>query len=117
MKILLIDGFTKALSCKNKKVFLTDKEFLLFEYISSRRCGDNIPVSEIISHVWCGREAAIGRLNISQLIFRLRRKLELLDNAAKITFSMLNGISFSFLEKCIVLRNPYIFSFLTILIP
>jgi DNA-binding response OmpR family regulator len=117
MKILLIDALAKRLFCKNKTVSLTDKEFLLFEYLSSRREKNNIPVGKMINHVWQGRETAIGRLNISQLIFRLRRKLELLDSSAEITFSMSTGISFHFHEKCIVLPNGHVSRLLAMLIP
>lgn len=117
MKILLIDVLTKQLACKNKTVSLTEKEFMLFEYLSSRREKSNIPVSNVINYVWQGREKAIGRLNVSQLIFRLRRKLELLGNSADITFSMSNGISFYFLDNCIILRSSLFTRILTTLIP
>ncbi len=117
MKVLLIDALSKRLSCKHKTILLTDKEFLLFECLSSHRGGSNIPVSRVVSYVWQGRESTIGRLNISQLIFRLRRKFELLGNRVEITFSMSAGITFHFLEKCIVLRNSHISRLLMALIP
>lgn len=116
MKIMLIDQMTKSLYCKGKQVALTDKEYLLFECIISRKGKGNISVNDLVRQVWFGREAAVGRLNISQLIFRLRRKLETVDNAAEITFSMTSGISCHFPKRCLVLNSNKVSRLLVALI-
>lgn len=112
MRVMLIDKMTKSLSCKGRRVVLTDKEYLLFECIISGRGKKNVSVDDLVRHVWFGREGAVGRLNISQLLFRLRRKLESLDNAAEITFSMTSGISCRFPNRCLMLKSNNLYRFL-----
>ncbi|ENZ5481552.1 winged helix-turn-helix domain-containing protein [Serratia marcescens] len=105
MKIIIIDVDARSISSNGKHVFLTPKEYLLFECVTESRIKKAVVVDDIIRHVWKGREVTVGRLNISQLIFRLRRKLEYIDDCADISFSMTNGVSSSYLSKCLVLKN------------
>lgn len=109
---MLIDRATKSFSCKGKTVVLTGKEYLLFECIVSRKGKSNVSVDDLVRHTWFGRESAVGRLNISKLIFRLRRKLESLVNATEITFSMTSDISFNFVNRYLLLLSNNLNRFL-----
>ncbi|CAI2000810.1 Uncharacterised protein [Serratia quinivorans] len=107
MKIVIIDVNARSIYSNGKHVSLTEKEYLLFECITFPRVKKTINTNDVISRVWNGREVTVGRLNISQLIFRLRRKLEYIDKSAEITFSMTNGVSSSYLRKCIILKSNF----------
>lgn len=91
MKILFIDGTQKSLYYNNKKIILTEKEFLMLEFLLSKRKENNIPIDEIITHVWSGRENTIVKGNISQLAYRLRSKLSIIGDTIKISISMNSG--------------------------
>lgn len=116
MKIIIIDETIRSLSFKGKSIFLTKKEFLLFKCISNSRIEKMISVNDIIGYVWQGREAIIGRINISQLVFRLRRKLTLLDSSADISFSMANGVCSHYLKNCILIKNNVLIRFMSSII-
>ncbi|WP_186380118.1 winged helix-turn-helix domain-containing protein [Yersinia intermedia] len=91
MKILFIDGAQKSLHYNNKKIMLTEKEFLMLELLLSKRKNNNIPIDEIITHVWSGRENTILKGNVSQLTYRLRSKLSAIGDAIQISISMNSG--------------------------
>jgi DNA-binding response OmpR family regulator len=113
MKIIIIDETIRTVSFKGKSIFLTKKEFLLFKCITNARIKKMISVNEIISYVWQGREAIISRINISQLIFRLRRKLTLLDSSVDISFSMANGVCSHYLKSCILIKDNVLIRFIS----
>ncbi len=112
MKIIVIDETMRSLSFKGKIILLTKKEFLLFECITNERKEETISVNDVIGYVWQGRETIIGRINISQLIFRLRRKLTFLDSSADISFSMANGVGSHYLKKCILVKDNILIRFI-----
>ncbi|CNH72514.1 Uncharacterised protein [Yersinia aldovae] len=91
MRILFIDGAQKSLHYNNKKIMLTEKEFLMLELLLSKRKSNNIPIDDIITHVWSGRESTIVKGNVSQLAYRLRGKLSAIGDAIQIYISMNSG--------------------------
>ncbi|OWF84851.1 hypothetical protein B4914_18505 [Yersinia entomophaga] len=99
MKVLFIDGAQKSLHYDNKKIVLTEKEFLMLQFLLNRRKNNSIPINEIVTHVWKGRESIIGKGNVSQLAYRLRSKLSTIGDVIQISISMNNG------GNCKVQRN------------
>lgn len=70
---------------------LTEKEFLMLELLLRKRKNGNVPINEIITHVWNGRESTIVKGNVSQLAYRLRSKLSDIGVTIQITISMNSG--------------------------
>ncbi|EKN5999186.1 hypothetical protein DVQ80_19630 [Yersinia enterocolitica] len=91
MKILFIDGAQRTLHYCNKKIIFTEKEFLMLESLLIKRKKKNIPIDEIINHVWSGRGKTIVKGNVAQLTYRLRSKLSSIGGTIQIAISMNNG--------------------------
>ncbi|ELI7922727.1 helix-turn-helix domain-containing protein [Yersinia enterocolitica] len=75
-------------------VCLTDKEYRLFSSLLKKGCNGNVlSRDELISDVWPERHGVIGKNDIHQLSFRLRKKLIVINEGFKV--GLVDGSGFS----------------------
>ncbi|AWK43977.1 hypothetical protein GPY51_24215 [Photorhabdus laumondii subsp. laumondii] len=91
MIFLYVNAENRTLTYGEKTVSFTEKEFLMLTYLLERRDESNIPTKHIIEHVWKGRANAIGKNNVAQLLYSLRKKLSSFDCDINISISINNG--------------------------
>lgn len=98
-----INESNKNVSYKGKTVTLTEKELLLFTFIMKNLDKGLVPTEKIIQAVWPDRAELIIQNNISQLLYRVRQKINQAEIPVIISVSLKKGGVFQRIPK----KNQY----------
>jgi len=72
--IVLIDKKNRVIAFRGKSIFLSKKEFLLFELLAKNPQGNCIDNETIITYIWRDRCNGVTTQNIAQLTYLVRKK-------------------------------------------
>jgi DNA-binding response OmpR family regulator len=101
--MLSING--EILFYKKAKIKLTTNEFKMLEFLMKERCINkkNANYSELVRHIWGTRECVITLNTVSQLAYRLREKVKVINAPISIRISLNNHCQISFERKTILI--------------
>jgi len=113
IKISFFDKSSRKLYCGGKTIYFTNKEFMMLSFLIESE--SIVPVEDIISHVWKGKESVIVNNNIFQLTHRIRKKLSHIGSDIIFSVSVNSGGYCKFKSNVIFLRNKlfcFLFNFM-----
>jgi DNA-binding response OmpR family regulator len=83
---------------------LTEKEFKMMEFFMKEQLFNKNKVNydNLVRHVWEGRECVITLNTVSQLAYRLREKMKIINAPITIKISSKNHCHISFWKRCVL---------------
>ncbi|MBS0882622.1 winged helix-turn-helix domain-containing protein [Pantoea sp. JGM49] len=101
--IIIIDDYVNALYVNRRNIKLTKMEYTLYSNLMKNKKTKST-VETLIRQTWPRRFESITQNNLSQLAFKLKRKLCDAGILTTITVSLKSGCKISHYKPCLIIR-------------
>jgi len=109
-KFYFLDIKNQRLYYGGKVIFFTKKEFLMIHFLIEQN--RVVYIDELVNHVWEGKGSVITNNNISQLTYKIRKKLLCIKDDIIFNASVNNGGVCKFKSNIIRIKNKVIYLFI-----
>ncbi len=101
--IIIIDDFTNTLYVNRSKINLSKMEFLFYSILTQKK-QTTINAEHVVESIWPRRKGTITQNNLSQLAFKLKKKMGEAEVPISITASIRNGCTISHDKFNLIIR-------------